>query len=79
MIERIRKAQINCASNIFAAGNLVKRITKFRAERSRKDIELKFLLGISDYRGTPEKYFKTVVEDESLLENVTVQMSQLIK
>jgi hypothetical protein len=51
---------------ILAAGNLVERISKLRAELPSRDTELKFLLGITDVGTSPENYFKAVVESESL-------------
>jgi hypothetical protein len=64
--------------NILAAGNLVERISKIRAEFALKDSEIRFLLYINVYRGTPKTYIKTVVESESLHEIVANQILQLI-
>jgi hypothetical protein len=41
--------------------------------------ELKFLMGMSYFGTTPENYFKTVVENESLHEVEATQVFDLIR
>jgi hypothetical protein len=61
-----------------AAGNLIERINKLRIKNGNKT-RLNFLLGIEDFTSIPDNYFTAVIANQSLQENVALEMMQIIQ